>query len=256
MNAVLSDDCEAKAGEHKMTVLARNRKKPVGKTGARRPKSHTLPVPEQRVLLHGLTWHDYIQLGNILCDRPALRLTFDRGTLEIMVPSREHEFYKTRLGRLIEILAEEFNRRINPGGNMTFQREELERGLEPDNCWWIEHEEQVRGKLTWDPAVDPPPDLLLEIEVSRLARMAIYAALKVPQVWCFDGKSLRVYLLQPEGTYLQANESPTFPGIPVAEIVRFLLPEQDYLTVQREFRAWAKRQRGRKTRGGRKRTSK
>jgi Uma2 family endonuclease len=239
-----------------MTILAPNRKKPVKKTALRRSKGHTLPVPAQRVLLHGLTWHDYIQLGKILCDRPALRLTFDRGTLEIMVTSREHEFYKTRLGRLIEILAEEFNLPIDPGGNMTFQSEALEKGLEGDNCWWIEHEEQVRAKLTWDPAVDPPPDLLLEIEVSRLARMAIYAALRVPQVWCFDGKSLRVYLLQPDGTYLEANESPTFPGIPVAEIVRFLQPEQDYLTVQSDFRAWVKRHRRRKAGRARKGKSK
>jgi Uma2 family endonuclease len=239
-----------------MTILAPDRKKPVKKTGTRRPKIPTLPVPAQRVVLHGLTWHDYIQIGNILCDRPALRLTFDRGTLEIMVTSKEHEFYKVRLGRLIEILAEVFNRRIDPGGNMTFQREELDRGLEGDNCWWIEHEEQVRGKLTWDSAVDPPPDLLLEIEVSRLARMALYAALRVPQVWCFDGPSLRVYLLQPDGTYLQANESPTFPGIPVAEIVRFVQPDRDYLAVQREFRAWVKRHRGRKTGRARKGKSK
>jgi len=132
---------------------------------------------------------------------------------------------------------------------MTFQHESLEKGLEGDNCWWIEHAAQVLGKLTWDAAVDPPPDLLLEIEVSRsaLTRMAVYAALRVPQVWCFDGQSLRVYLLQPEGTYSQADESPTFPGIPVAEIVRFLQPQRDYLTVQTEFRAWAKRQRRRKS---------
>jgi Uma2 family endonuclease len=239
-----------------MTIVATKRKKPAQKARVRHPKVHTVLGPEQRVLLHGLSWQDYIQLGKILCDRPALRLTFDRGTLEIMVTSREHEFYKTRLGRLMEILAEEFNLPIDPGGNMTFQREELEKGLEPDNCWWIEHEEQVRGKLTWDPAVDPPPDLLLEIEVSRLARMAIYAALRVPQVWCFDGKSLRVYLLQPDGTYRQANESPTFPGIPIAEIVRFLQPDQDYLTVQRQFRAWAKRHRRRRTGRDRKGKSK
>jgi Uma2 family endonuclease len=211
------------------------------------------------VVLHALTWHDYVQIGNVLCDRPGLRLTFDRGTLEIMVTSREHEVLKARLGRLIEILAEVFNLKIEPGGNMTFQREDLERGLEGDNCWWIEHEAQVRGKLTpWDPAVDPPPDLVPKIEVSRsaVARMAIYAALRVPQVWCFDGRSLRIYLLEPEGTYLQANDSPTFPGIAVAEIVRFVRPEKDYLAVQREFRAWVKRERGRKTGRARKGKSK
>jgi hypothetical protein len=89
-----------------------------------------------------------------------------------------------------------------------------------------------------------------------MARMAMYAALKVPQVWCFNGESLRVYLLQPDGTYRQVNESPTFPGIPVAELVRFLQPEQDYLTVQSTFRAWAKRHHGGKTGRARKRISK
>jgi Uma2 family endonuclease len=241
-----------------MTIPALTRKKSVKKTMARSPKNHKLPSPAQHVVLHGLGWNDYVQIGTILCDRPALRLTFDRGTLEIMVTSREHEFFKTRLGRLIEILAELLGLRIEPGGNMTFQREDLEKGLEGDNCWWIEHEDQIRGKLTWDPADDPPPDLLLEIEVARtaVARMAIYAALQVPQVWCFDGRSLRVYLLEPDGRYLQANESPTFPRIPLAEIVRFLQPEHDYLTVQNEFRAWVKRQRGRKKRGNQKGQSK
>jgi Uma2 family endonuclease len=237
-----------------MTVLAPTRKK-----NARETVAHGAGVaPAQRVVLPGVGWHDYLQLGKILCDRPALRLTFDQGTLEIMVTSTEHEFYKTRLSRLIEILAEEFNRPIEPRGNMTFQSEELARGLEGDNCWWIEHEGQVRGKLTWDAAVDPPPDLLLEIEVSRaaLARIPIYAALKVPQVWCFDGKSLRVYLLQADGTYHHVPESPTFPGIPVGGIVRFLQPNREYLVVQRQFRAWVQRQRGRKPRGTGKRKSK
>jgi Uma2 family endonuclease len=233
-------------------------KSPIDEKG-RGPRRHHLAEPVQRVVLHNLTWYDYIQMGNILCDRPALRLTFDRGTLEIMVTSAEHEFYKTRLGRLIEILAEEFKKRIEPRGNMTFQAAALEKGIEGDNCWWIEREEEVRGKLTpWDPATDPPPDLLLEIEISRnaRARMAIYAALKIPQVWCYDGESLRVYLLQLDGSYLQSDESPTFPGIPVAQIARFLRPGKDYLAVQKEFRAWLKRQRGGTAVRNRKRKSK
>src|SRR5207253_7423079 len=110
-----------------MTILAPSRKKTVRKNTPPGSKSHLLPEPAQRLVLQGLGWHDYIQLGNILCDRPALRLTFDRGTLEVMVTSREHESYKTRLGRLIEILAEVFDLRIEPGGNMTFQHEGLEK---------------------------------------------------------------------------------------------------------------------------------
>jgi Uma2 family endonuclease len=198
------------------------------------------------MLLHGLTWQDYLEIGRILRDRPALRLTFDQGTLEIMTTSQEHEKYKSWLGRLIEILAEEARLRIEPGGNMTFQSEDLEKGLEGDNCWWIEHEEQVRGKLVWDSNVDPPPDLVLEIEVSRaaVARMPIYAALKVPEVWCFDGRSLRVYVNDSVGSYRLLDGSPIFPGIPIADLVPFAIPrkDKDYLSVIREFRTWVRAQ--------------
>ena len=91
------------------------------------------------------------------------------------------------------MLAEECDRNLVSAGNMTFQREDLDRGLEPDDCYWIAHEPQMHNKLTWDPAIDPPPDLVLEIEISRSAqdRMGIYAALRVPEVWRFDGETLR-----------------------------------------------------------------
>src|SRR6516165_6484818 len=136
-----------------MTMAAASRITQIPKT--RVPSTKNLLARDQRVLLHGLCWQDYIQIGNILCDRPALRLTYDEGTLEIMVTSKEHEYFKVRLGGLIEVLAEVFNLRIEPGGNMTFQREDVEKGLEGDNCWWIEHAEQVLGKLSWDSAIDP-----------------------------------------------------------------------------------------------------
>jgi Uma2 family endonuclease len=163
-----------------------------------------------------------------------------------MTTSRRHEKYKHWLGRFLETIAEEANVPIEPGGNMTFQREDLARGLEGDQCYWIAHEPQVRGKLTWDPESDPPPDLALEIEISRSAldRLSIYAALKVPEVWCFDGQTLRVYLLQADGTYQQAENSLAFPMIPPSEIIPFLhrCESEDYLSVVRAFRLWVREQ--------------
>src|SRR5437016_4467169 len=144
-----------------MAIMAASREKSAKEIRAR-PKSHRLSDPAQRVVLPGLSWRDYIQIGDILCDRPALRLTFDRGTLEIMVTSRGHESFKSRLSRLIEILAEVFNLRIEPGGNMTFQDGDLEKALEGDNCWWVEHAEQVLGKLTGDAADDAHQAVFLE----------------------------------------------------------------------------------------------
>lgn len=202
----------------------------------------------RRVVLDNISWEDYLKIGAILRDRPALRLTYDRESLEIMTTSPEHEKYKMRLGRMVETLAEEFSLPLEPGGNMTFQRQDLVKGLEADQCYWIQHEAQVRGKLVWDAVVDPPPDLVMEIEFSRsvMSRLAIYAALRVPEVWCFDGENLRVYLLQADGTYKVSDRSPTFPGIDLAKMATFLKPSsgEDYLSVIRTFREWVRSVRG------------
>jgi Uma2 family endonuclease len=202
--------------------------------------------PEQRFLLHDVGWPTYVAVGDLLGDRPALRLTYDRGTLEFMTTSPEHEIYKKRMGRLIETLAEEFSLAVATAGNMTFRREDLGRGLEADDCFWIAQEPWMRGKLAWDPAADPPPDLALEIEISRSAvnRMGIYAALGVPEVWRFDGEALRAHLLQPDRTYQPSESSPSFPGMPLAGIVPYLQPSAatDYLGMIRSFRLWVREQ--------------
>jgi Uma2 family endonuclease len=202
----------------------------------------------QRFLLHDVSWLAYLTIGRALGDRPALRLTFDRGTLELMTTSPEHEKSKKRLARLIETLAEEFHLPIETAGSMTFQRQDLERGLEPDDSFWIAHEPQVRGRLEWDPTRDPPPDLVVEIEVTRSAldRLGLYAALGVPEVWRFDGEAITVHQLQADGTYRMAERSPTFPTVPLAEVARFLQPNEalDYLGVIRSFRDWVRAQVG------------
>ena len=202
--------------------------------------------PEQRLLLHDVSWESYIKIGDSLPDRPALRMTYDRGSLEFMTTSSRHEIYKKWLGRIVETLAEECQLTIATAGQMTFQRADLERGLEPDDCYWIAHEPQMRGRMEWIPHGDPPPDLVIEIEISRSAlnRMAIYAALGVPEVWRFDATTLRVELLQPDQTYQRAPNSLSFPKIPVAELVPFLEPSEtiDYLSIVRSVRAWVREQ--------------
>jgi len=197
---------------------------------------------EQRLLLSDISWLNYLAIGNALLDRPGLRLTYDRGRLEFMTTSPKHEIYKKWLSRFIDILAETFNLPKVSAGNMTCQKEELDKGLEADDCFWIAHEPQMRGKLTWDPESDPLPDLALEIEISRsvVSRLGIYAALGVPEVWRFDGSGLQVLRLQANRAYQTARESLFFGQLPVGELVRFLIQAgtADDLTIVRQFRAW------------------
>jgi Uma2 family endonuclease len=201
---------------------------------------------EPRVLLHGVSWEEYESIGEALRDRPNLRLTYDDGALEIMTTSHRHEVLKKWMGGAIEALVEECGLSLAVGGSMTFKKVRRRRGLEPDECYWIANERVMRGRTDYDPEVHPPPDLALEVEVSRSAinRMALYATLGVPEVWRYDGERLRVFALGEDGAYHLRTGSAFFPGVPVEELPAFANPDQtkDYLSKLREFRTWVRQQ--------------
>jgi Uma2 family endonuclease len=203
---------------------------------------------EQRLVLYDLPWKTYVRFLKELDERP-IRLTYDRGALEIMTLSQEHESYRHLLGRFLDVLTEELNIPVKGGRSTTFKRKKRQRGLEPDGCYWIATEPQVRGKDQIDLRRDPPPDLAIEVEISRSAldRLAIYAALGVPEVWRFDGQSLQVCRLGPDGEYAVCDHSPTFPFRPLAELVAFLQrrKEMDETSLVRSFRAWVREQNAR-----------
>jgi Uma2 family endonuclease len=201
---------------------------------------------EQRLRLSCVTWDDYVAISDGLGER-RLRVTFDRGELEIMSVSQKHEKGKKRLGRFVEVITEELEIDIAYGGSMTCRNEAMLRALEPDDSYWIEHEPLMRGRDDVDLDVDPPPDLSLEIEISRstLDRMGIYAALKIPEVWRWDGETLSVHLLTARGTNRTSKRSKCFPFLPLAEFAAFLT-RTDLSETQliRAFRVWVREQRG------------
>lgn len=206
-------------------------------------------VPTQeRFVLSGLDYQRYITIADSLNEQP-IRLTYDRGSLELMTLSLEHERYSYLIGLLVNELTVEMEIDAAGGGSTTFRKEVLDRGVEPDHCWWIEHEAQMRGRNAYDPDTDPPPDLSLEIEVSRniLNRLGILAALRVPEVWRFDGETLRVLLLGQDGQYHESPRSRVFPFLPVAELVRFvnLRTTHSDTAIVRAFREWLRDQKAR-----------
>ena len=202
-------------------------------------------LPEQRVLLHNISWQSYENLLKEFGDSPV-RLTYDDGELEIMSPSHGHERYAWLIGRLIAVFTEELGIPIHGGKSTTFKRKKTQKGLEPDECYWIQNEPRMRGRNEFDPESDPPPDLVLEIDItsSSLDRMAIYAALGVPEVWRFDGESLEVYSLRARRGYRRQKHSPSLPSLPPTEVVRFLRASEstDETSWIRSFRAWVREQ--------------
>lgn len=203
----------------------------------------------QRLLLHNVEWADYEALLTAL-ERHHLRTTYDRGNMEFMTLSPEHERYRGMLHLFLQVLTEELGIRQIPLGMTTCRRQDLERGLEPDDCFYIKNWETARSKKRLDLSIDPPPDLAIEIDITRssLKRMAIYAKLRVGEVWRFDGKTLRIHLLDRKGKYQAAAASPTFPTVPLESLVQFLKDgmDQDEASVGRAFRAWVRKQRKKK----------
>jgi Uma2 family endonuclease len=195
-----------------------------------------------RFLLDGVSWQEYTRLLRAFQERPSIRLTYDRGRLEIMTVSFEHEHYSWLLGRLAIALTEELGLPIMGGGSTTFRRYAKRRGLEPDNCYWITSEPKVRGKLKIDIRSDPVPDLAIEIDISRSSkrRMCIYASLRVPEVWRFDGRALSFHILRSNETYEETTESGIFRGLRADDLLRFLTQRgrEDENTIIRRFRAW------------------
>jgi Uma2 family endonuclease len=184
----------------------------------------------------------------VFADQRAVRLTYDRGLLEFMTLSHEHEALDRLLGRLIVVLTEELGLPLRSGGSTTLRRRKRRRGLEPDECYWIAHEPLIRQKDVIDLRVDPPPDLAVEIDVSRSSvnRMAIYAALGVPEVWRFDGQTLTFHVLAAGGQYSESSRSLLFTQLAPADLLVFLSlrGQFDENTVVRQFRAWVRQRFG------------
>jgi Uma2 family endonuclease len=125
----------------------------------------TVP-PGHRVLLSNVSWQEFEAILKDLGEHRSSRVAYDKGTLEIMTPLPEHETNKVLIGDLVKILLEELDIEFWPLGSTTFKNEEMVKGIEPDDCFYIQNEAAVRGKKRLNLTVDPPPDLVLEIDVT------------------------------------------------------------------------------------------
>ena len=202
----------------------------------------TLSTQKNSVILNNIRWETYQYLVQDSEEQPNKRLTYDRGILEIMTPLPEHEVYKKLIDRFVLVMVEEMNKEMRSLGSCTWSCQDLKQGLEPDECYYINHEEAVRGKLNIDLNFDPPPDLAIEIDItsSSLNRMSIYEALGVAEVWRFDGQFLSIYQLV-DGIYQMSDKSGVFPFIKGEDIMRFLQQmEGGEMALIKAFRTWVR----------------
>ncbi len=198
------------------------------------------PPNSQPFRLDSISWQGYEDVLRAVGDQ-LVYVTFDRGRMELMSPSPSHEIYKELIGGLIDVLAMEKSIPLVALGSATFCRKDLLRGLEPDKCYYIARAARMRGKTDIDLAVDPPPDLVIEIDITHrsLDREAIYAAMGVPELWRFDGSHLQSLVLH-GAEYELAAASACFPGLVLGEMERFVKmgASLDTTSIRMAFRDW------------------
>ncbi|MDB9513460.1 Uma2 family endonuclease [Kamptonema animale CS-326] len=202
----------------------------------------TIPI-EGKILLHNVSWDEFENILIEMGETRSSRIAYDRGTLEIIMPLPEHEGYKEIIGDLIKELADELEIDYASFGSATWKRQDRLVGAEPDNCFYIQNEIMVRGRLDIDLNQDPPPDLVLEIDYTSksLNRQPIYARLGVPEIWRYENGVLQVYHLQ-SGEYIESEFSLAFPNFPVKEIPGFVQQNiaESRRAIRRLFREWVK----------------
>jgi len=169
------------------------------------PAGSTLIVPE-------VSWAAYERLLVDLGEGYGVRIHYDQGKLSIMSPSAKHEKCKELILRIADTIADELDCDLESFGSTTFRRQELGKGAEPDTCFYVQNAAAVAGKSQLDPAVDPPPDVLVEIDVAHAStsKIPFHERLRAPELWLYDGDAAQIYHLTPEG-YTLAQASRAFP---------------------------------------------
>jgi len=195
----------------------------------------------ERTVLRNVGWDTYIGLLRDHEQSSTPRFTYDRGTLEIMSPLPEHERYAQLIELLVAVSAEELGIEVYSLGSTTFRREDLLRGFEPDACFYIQHEADIRGKGRLDLHVDPPPDLVFEVDIthSSLDKLEIYAPLRVPELWRFNGSRFAIMARADEG-YVERSRSHVLPAMTSAALASLLRENSGMSNVawMRHVRAW------------------
>lgn len=200
--------------------------------------------PGQTVVLENISWDEFESILEDLGESRGSRIAYDNGKLEIMTPLPEHEVNKEYISDFIKILLEELDIEFCPLGSTTFKNQEMFKGIEPDSCFYIEHEVAVRGKNRLDLTVDPPPDLALEVDITNRSHPEIYQSLGVPELWQYKGSKLN-FLLLVDGKYVGSDKSANFPNFPLLKVIPQYLTQcrmKGRNNGMRAFRNWVKKQ--------------
>jgi Uma2 family endonuclease len=207
------------------------------------PQLESAAKDSDRVVLQNVPWEYYSRLSDDEANR-HLRMSYYKGTLELMSPRYRHERSAARVGQFVMKLTEVLDIPCSESRSTTFRREAEGAGKEADTSFYLAHEPQIRDRDEIDLAVDPPPDLAIEVDnlADSRDKLSIYAALKVPEVWRYDARAGVLWFgrLQADGTYASLERSECLPMLTPGRVLEALalcrgLPESRWGRLLRDW---------------------
>ncbi len=180
-------------------------------------------TPGEPAIFHDVSWEAYEQLSDELVDRSGVRVSFYEGTLEVMTTSTEHDFYEDLLQNLVRLLSLRLMFRFRSFGRATMKKSKAQTGKEPDGCYFIKSCDLIGRRKRLDFESDPPPDIAVEIDLSTksIPKLPIYHALRVAEVWIYDGTKLTIHRWSDQG-YVSVEKSEELPFVTSQLLTSFL----------------------------------
>ena len=188
-------------------------------------------VADERVVLPCVSWETYERLLADDEERRVPRMTYDQGVLELVTPSMSHEEDAETISALVRIVTAQLGIPSRSAGSTTYRRADLHRGFEPDASFYIQSEERIRGQREVDLTVDPPPDVVLKMEMSRSAldKLPLFASMGIPEVWRCDGQRITILILE-QDRYRESPSSQALPVLTSDDLTRFLAESRTMLS--------------------------
>ncbi len=207
--------------------------------------SITIPIeaieidPGNRISIHNVSWQDFENILTELGEKRNTRVAYYKGTLEIMSPLALHERPHRIIADIVKAILNMQDRDWEDFGSTTLKLPIIA-GVEPDTCFYIQNAALVRGCTNMDLSIYPPPDLSIESDVTSKTALDAYEALGVPEVWIYSNSKLKVYIFDrtaERNRYIEINSSPTFPNVPIIELIPKLVNQAISLGTSRMLRS-------------------
>jgi Uma2 family endonuclease len=199
---------------------------------------------QDQVIQLRVPWSVYETLVETLGDHSHVRLTYDGEYLEILSPGTLHDLLAQTMSDMLASVRLAWQVRLAGYRTATFRAKKKKGGFEGDLVYYVGGRTNVRlgDRLKVNLAVDPPPDLVVEIDITTRSagKYPLFARLGILEVWHYTPERFAWYALE-SGVYVPIETSRMIAGLPLVAVSKRLATvtvDDDDLVLFGEWDHW------------------